>query len=265
MKWIKSYKLFESVNEDDISDILLELVDEGFKVDHSDPYLNVDYFPLSGSHVSITSMRHQETFKWGVAKDTILRLLNYLGDNMIRMQINTPGGLLSRIGDIKSLSDDSPIIAIRIFYKIKSNYWRIRSIDSLLTKDLVLIALSNFIKLNGNELHTIDDLLEPIKSYLPGHHSNDPDYIKRATEHKWSTFGRSVVFYPQGGVNRIVNGNQRGGYTWFLREGEISINKFDNGLFLIVFKGGVISAASSSTAFFAKDLDTVVFLIRKYV
>ena len=53
MKWIKSYKLFESVNEDDISDILLELVDEGFKVDHSDPYLNVDYFPLSGSHVSL--------------------------------------------------------------------------------------------------------------------------------------------------------------------------------------------------------------------
>jgi hypothetical protein len=54
MKWIKSYKLFESVNEDDIRDILLELVDEGIKVDYSIPHLNVDYFPLSGSHVSLS-------------------------------------------------------------------------------------------------------------------------------------------------------------------------------------------------------------------
>jgi hypothetical protein len=275
MKWIKSYKLFESVNEDDISDILLELVDEGFKVDHSDPYLNVDYFPLSENHISFVNTAHQKAFKWGIAKDAILRLVDYLGDNMIKIKINTPNkGFLKNLEDLNSLSDDNPIIAIRIFYKIESNYWRIKTGDeSKIIENLSVVKNYDFIKLDKNEIHTIDDLLEPNKSYyvFAGHHSNDPDYIRRITEYEWSTFGRSVVFYPQGDnpnqisqedINRIVTGYRRGGYTWFTNATaeEISVNKFNNGLFLVVFKN-----AGFSTAFFAKDLDAVVSLIRKYV
>jgi hypothetical protein len=85
MKYLKKYKIFESISEEDIKDILLELSDKGWSVSITDPLI-----AYSGESSNIRAIlvkgvnrMYQEVneLTWSELKDYALRLKDYLGDN----------------------------------------------------------------------------------------------------------------------------------------------------------------------------------------
>ena len=72
MKYLKKYKLFESL-EQDVEDVFLELKDDGYEVD-------VDIRPQGLEMVSIDVSR-DELFNWLDVKDYFERSLDVIGDN----------------------------------------------------------------------------------------------------------------------------------------------------------------------------------------
>lgn len=234
MRFIKRFRLFESAERETLNDILLDLSDTGGYSITNKTYFVKEVFPNSRN---ITTIRHAEIgkeFKWNSISDTILRLIDYLGDDFIFISLSTKEMLKGRIREasrgysksdmerLNDISDDLSIDKVMIHYQL-SDYDYMVVVDQTLTES----EIGKFVDLSEFELTSFDDILEPYKSYSPGHHSNDEDYIKRC-----DLFGRSVVKYS------TSNGfyNSRYGYVWFLRGldmTEISINKFESGHFLV--------------------------------
>ena len=85
------------------------------------------------------------------------------------------------------------------------------------------------ISMTEEEIKIVNEILEPIKSYDPGHHVHDDDYR------------RLCVQYPS--IN-WKHTNSRSGYCWFLKEVgektyfkstkyEVMINKFHNDYYIV--------------------------------
>ena len=236
MKYIKSYKLFES-KVDDIKDICLELEDDGIRVEISDIIFNVHYFPKGEKTIEIGSI--YKTIKWSFVKDTLLRLRDYLSDDYLGYVIMDPTDKVINSGDEMNIDDDRDINLFRIYYKDDEDVQRITYSATNDSRELPHIykLVGNVVSMDENDITTIDDILEPHKDYSPGHHSKDEDFVFRA-----KLFGRSVVQYPPIKTHM----NQRSGYCWFLEDPvgdnryrshgvklEVLINKLRDGYYIV--------------------------------
>ena len=253
MQYIKSYKIFESASHisiEDIKDICLEISDRGIPVVYAEPQYNSRYFPMSDNYIFISN---SVATKWIDVKDTILRLIDYLGNNFIRMSFRDSNLNLKCYQDspfnktLSEIKDDDIVRSINFNYFMETPY-------SWIDKSIYDINLGDFTKFTELEIHTIDDLLKPFKSR---HHSDDPDYIKRSTEYEFSTFNRSIVFYP------MRKASSRSGYNWFLTQDcklkEVCVAKYTSGYFEVRMIGH--SFLDSVDVYIVKDLDSLVQLI----
>jgi 4a-hydroxytetrahydrobiopterin dehydratase len=122
MKYLKKYKLFESL-EQDVEDVFLELKDDGYEVD-------VDIRPQGLEMVSIDVSR-DELFKWSDVKDYFERSLDVIGDNwrLGKIILNYyPQGVLSRMKSgkfsgsnlnyFKQFVSDSEFVKNNMIYEI---------------------------------------------------------------------------------------------------------------------------------------------------
>jgi len=100
MKHLKKFN--ESKDIDVIKDICLELKDDGF-------IANVN---INNSHIFISGRDIDGTILWDDVKDTVSRLLDYLGDNMTEI-IYCDDKYVNRY----SITDGTGLYFINIIYK----------------------------------------------------------------------------------------------------------------------------------------------------
>ena len=89
MKWIKTYKIFEST-ELDLREILLELKDMGYRIEHNDDVL----LAVTGEPSDIKAIVVRDVMKpsdwvelpWSELKEYALRIKDYLGDKYLSFQ-----------------------------------------------------------------------------------------------------------------------------------------------------------------------------------
>jgi len=112
MKYLKAYKLFESIDIDDLKDICLELEDDGFYIKFPVIRNNVDnivdlrilrksnkggYYPMAASADDefiadddgfiVRYIDIYEDFRYNDVSETVERIKDYLGDNLIEITI----------------------------------------------------------------------------------------------------------------------------------------------------------------------------------
>ena len=250
MRYIKSYKIFESNSEisiSDIKDICFDLNDDGVPSMISDTFFNKDIFP-AGEKSIIFNNRNKNSviLPWISLKETALRLKDYLGDSYISFSFScsaSPSDYKKvRLGHIElddstEINDD--VYYMIIYYKDSKDFQRIKYSGTNESDDLIELRklIGTPIKMNENDITSIDDMLEPHKDYTPGKHSREEEYISRV-----NLFGRSVVEYPPIKTHM----NSRSGYTWFLEDPngdvqyrshgvklEVLINKFNNEYYIV--------------------------------
>lgn len=86
MRYLKSYKIFEST-KDDLMDILLELQDEGYRVMHNDDVmLAVTGEPSNVKAIWVrdaSNPSYSKGLDWSELRDYALRIKDYLGDKYV--------------------------------------------------------------------------------------------------------------------------------------------------------------------------------------
>jgi hypothetical protein len=83
MRYLKTYKIFEST-EHDLSDILLELQDMGYKVSHQGgAYMNKYVMIIGESKGGIYGNETSLELPWSELKEYALRIKDYLGDKYL--------------------------------------------------------------------------------------------------------------------------------------------------------------------------------------
>lgn len=124
MRFIKRFRLFESAERETLNDILLDLSDTGGYSITNKTYFVKEVFPNSRN---ITTIRHAEIgkeFKWNSISDTILRLIDYLGDDFIfislstKEMLNLPMLYIEKHKKIKEISEFQEVIKSVDLYDI---------------------------------------------------------------------------------------------------------------------------------------------------
>ena len=97
MKYLRGYKLFESLSTDekeDIKDILLELEDDGFSIEFDTR--EVGYLSYPHNYYYVTIERKIE-FKYSDVSEVIERLKDYLGDKIEEIVVKVPKVIIDHI------------------------------------------------------------------------------------------------------------------------------------------------------------------------
>lgn len=239
MKYLMSYKLlFESNNTElDIKDICLELIDDGFNVRISDTIFNPYIFPFGEKGVIINCVYGKDK-PWAVFKDVALRIKDYLGEKYLYFLYRIEDSRYYQQGDLYEDTEiNKNLSSIKIMYKDNEDFQRIKYSGTKKSNDLMKFnaLIGDTIRMNKNDIITVDDILEPYKNYKKGKHDKTGDIIL-------FLFGRSVFEYPP--INQYMN--CRSGYCWFLNdprgdvfyrshgvELEVLINKFNNNYYIV--------------------------------
>ena len=108
MKHIKTYKIFESNDNviDDLTEICYELTDGRFSIRHYEGIENVSNFRrfdpddkilfiYLSDHMDYQNFRHLQGFSFDEVRETVLRVIDYLGDRYEECSVVNVGELTS--------------------------------------------------------------------------------------------------------------------------------------------------------------------------